>query len=500
MLLLWPSKSLEHGRRYIIGVRGLVNSRNQTIQASQGFTALRDNITTTDPDIELRRALFADIFARLNAVGWQQSTLQLAWDFTVGTVESITGKLTFMRDDGLSRTTKNGGVKWRVENVTDNINAQIARHLEVSVQVPQYVDRNYPGATLVLDANGTPVYQGMAWNEITILIPNSLANGSKPYGNVVQYGHGLFGSRTEVIHDYLMGAADQYGHILIATDWLGLSEYDAPWVYDVVLTDLTKFQIVPDRCQQGVLLALTAMRLLVEGNFAKDPNMMFNGKTVLNNQSQHFYTGNSQGGILGAVYMATSTDVTRGVLGVGGGSYSLLCPRSEDFTALFDILKERYTKDPLDRMGAIMTIQQLWDRAEPSGYMNYLTNRTLPNSPAHHVIMQHGLGDAQVTYVGAYSVMRSANAVMYESNVNEPNEYLYGFPFIKDTDIATDAAIVTWDFPGIAPVPETNIPPPVGDTHEYVRRQNTSQAMMYNFFLTGQIKNTCEGPCHGYIP
>jgi hypothetical protein len=500
MLLLWPSKAYEQGRRYIIGVRGLVNSRNQPIQPSQAFVDLRDNITTTNPDIELRRALFADIFTRLNAVGWQQSTLQLAWDFTVGTQDSITGKLTFMRDDGLSRTTKAGGVKWRVESVEDNINPQIARHLEVSVQVPQYVNRNYPGATLVLDANGTPVYQGWAWNEVTILIPNIVANGTLPYANVVQYGHGLFGSRTEVIHDYLMTPADQYGNILIATDWLGLCEYDAPVVYDIMLTDLTKFPTVPDRCQQGVLLAYTAMRLLKEGNFAKDPNMVFNGKQILSDKSQYFYTGNSQGGILGAVYMAASVDVTRGVLGVGGGPYSLLCPRSSDFAILFDVLKERYTQDPLDRMGAIMTIQQLWDRAEPSGYMNYLTNRTLPNTPAHHVIMQHGLGDAQVTYVGAYSVMRSANAVMYSSNVNEPGENLYGFPFINDTAIATDAAIVTWDFPGIAPVPEENIPPPVGDTHEYVRRQNTSQLMMYNFFATGQIKNTCGGPCHGYIP
>jgi len=288
-------------------------------------------------------------------------------------------------------------------------------------------------------------------------------------------------------------------NILIATDEIGLCEYDVPVVADIIATDLTGFKTVPDRCQQGMLLAFTAMRLFKEGNFAKDPNMIFNGKTILSDKSQYFYNGNSQGGILGGVYMAVSTDVTRGVLGVGGGPYSLLLPRSEDFIEFFDVIKLRYS-DPLDRMGLLQTIQLLWDRAEPSGYMNFLTNRTLPNTPAHHVIMQHGLGDAQVTYLGAYSLMRSAFAVTYESNVNEPNEKLYGFPYLKDSDIATDAALVTWDFPGIPPVPEENIPPPVNDTHEYVRRQNTSQAMMYNFFATGQIKNTCGGPCHGYIP
>ena len=56
------------------------------------------------------------------------------------------------------------------------------------------------------------------------------------------------------------------------------------------------------------------------------------------NASQRFYTGNSQGGIMGAVYLAASTDVVQGVLGVGGAPYALLLPRSTDFGALFDPL------------------------------------------------------------------------------------------------------------------------------------------------------------------
>lgn len=47
----------------------------------------------------------------------------------------------------------------------------------------------------------------------------------------------------------------------------------------------------------------------------------------------------TEGGIYGSVYMATTTDVHRGVLGVAGGPYSLLLPRSADFAALFDLLK-----------------------------------------------------------------------------------------------------------------------------------------------------------------
>ncbi len=73
------------------------------INTSYAFTCLRDGIPTTDPDIELRRALFADIFSRLQQIGVTQSSLQLAWDFTVATRDAVTGRMVFMRDDALQR-------------------------------------------------------------------------------------------------------------------------------------------------------------------------------------------------------------------------------------------------------------------------------------------------------------------------------------------------------------------------------------------------------------
>lgn len=68
---------------------------------------------------------------------------------------------------------------------------------------------------------------------------------------------------------------------------------------------------------------------------------------------------------MGAVYMAVSTDVTRGVSGVGGGPYGLLLPRSADFVDLFDVIKARYS-DPVDRISLMAVLQALWDRMEPS--------------------------------------------------------------------------------------------------------------------------------------
>ena len=90
------------------------------------------------------------------------------------------------------------------------------------MEVPYYTTTVYPGARLVLDDKGIPVYQGMAQATFTVrpddlceeynlstfqvLIPHSVANGTfKPVPAsvsnsplTVQYGHGLFGSQVRV--------------------------------------------------------------------------------------------------------------------------------------------------------------------------------------------------------------------------------------------------------------------------------------------------------------
>ena len=53
----------------------------------------------------------------------------------------------------------------------------------------------------------------------------------------------------------------------------------------------------------------------------------------------------------------------------------------------------------------------------------------------HHSIL--GLGDAQVTWLGAQAIARSTNAVMYISNAKENDEEFFGFEMISDTTNVT---------------------------------------------------------------
>lgn len=69
--------------RYIVGIRGITNG-SALVAPSVAFHDLRDNVSSSDWDIEGRRALFADIFSRLGGAGVPRSDLQLAWCVRVG--------------------------------------------------------------------------------------------------------------------------------------------------------------------------------------------------------------------------------------------------------------------------------------------------------------------------------------------------------------------------------------------------------------------------------
>ena len=68
----------------------------------------------------------------------------------------------------------------------------------------------------------------------------------------------------------------------------------------------------------------------MQGSFATDPTAtVINGRLTID-PSRRYYYGNSQGGIFGLNYMALSTDVERGCLGVPGvraGATGVIAPR-----------------------------------------------------------------------------------------------------------------------------------------------------------------------------
>lgn len=495
-LILWPAHRLSDSTRYVVGMRGLVSNSARPILASFAFAALRDSFSTQNPAIESRRAHFnSSVFPVLAQVGVARSSLQLAWDFTVMSTHTLTNRMLTMRDDAFRRTT--GGIAYRITESQDNPSSDIARRVHGYMTVPWYLNQVEPGVDVrVVTPPGDPntaLFNGEHEVSFTVLIPKSLVL-NRTAGAVLQYGHGLFGSQQEVDTGYLEDEANRYGYVLAAGDWDGLCKWDVPSLAVMLSTDLSSFAMVPDRSHQGMLNALLLMRLVTSPAFVNDPHVVFNGVSTID-PTRRYYYGNSQGGIFGSVYMSVTTDVERGVIGVGGGPYSLLLPRSADFTSLFDLLKARYL-DPLVRPLLLTLIQLLWDRMEPSGWVSHITQDPLPGCPTHTVVLHYGAGDAQVSWLGAHMLARSVKASMYASNIRVANETLFGFPFLDDTDVVHSNLIQGWEFSGVPNPPLINVPPSKKtDTHERPRRALTAQEQTHRFLTTGEVYNACGGAC-----
>jgi hypothetical protein len=142
-----------------------------------------------------------------------------------------------------------------------------------------------------------------------------------------------------------------------------------------------------------------------------------------------------------------------------------------------------------------------WDRIEPDGYAPYITSNTLPNTPAHQVLIHANIGDYQVTPLGAEIIARTVGA----QNLSPVNREVYGVPDAPSP--ISGSALVEWSW-GLDPAPETNTPPAdlcpmnappnCGDPHDQLRIQPSSIQQEIQFFSTGMTVQTCgAGPCVG---
>lgn len=494
LLILHPLVPLEHGRRYVVAVRGLVTEDGAPVLPSPAFQALRDELDSPESDVHARRPHYEQsVFPVLQAAGVDRHGLQLAWDFTTASVESTLGRALHVRDDSLARM-PDGPTAYTIDAVEDADCAvpgtRIARTIDGHFTAPRYTLDDGPGlgARLVDGDDGLPTWQGETQVGFLVRIPCSLATDPQGGGMVLQYGHGLLGDRGEARADYLAELADENRWVILAQDWKGMSEADAGFISLMLATDLSNFEIVTDRSIQGLSEVVHGLRF-TRNTLAGDPLLAYDGKPVIDPARVGYY-GNSQGGILGGAYMAFSPDIERGVLGVAGLPYSLLLSRSADFDPFFMVFDQKFLDDR-DRAILLAVIQTAWDPAEPSGYARHVTTDPLPGSgAAKSVLVQVALNDAQVTTLGAETMARAYGL----STVAPETRPIWGVeerqpPF-------TGSAIVEWEYTDVPEMPIENVPPDKAhDPHECPRRQPEAQAQLVRFLETGEVIQTCDGVC-----
>lgn len=113
---------------------------------------------------------------------------------------------------------------------------------------------------------------------------------------------------------HLRRISNAYNYVLVAMDWYGMSKHDVPVVAKWLMSDMSNFVSLPEMTTQGFVFKALMLRVM-KGILAKDPAMKVGEVALLSQNTPVGYYGNSQGGIVGAAYVASSRDLKRGVLG-----------------------------------------------------------------------------------------------------------------------------------------------------------------------------------------
>jgi len=574
-LIIRPGRNLTEGRRYIVALRNLKDANGKTLQPSTGFRLYRDGNPTQNAAVEARRPHFESIFQTLAEAGINRSDLYRAWDFTVASEKNLTERMLHIRDDAFAQlgdtNLKDMNVQGnapsdftaKVTPMTDN---DIAYRVDGSYTVPCYLDApGCPsGSEFAYDptkTTGPPVrIPGNTMTaRYTCIVPKIAVQqgGARPS----LYGHGLLGSRDEVFQSQAKHMAQEHDFVYCATDWIGMACADLPdtpgfsadgiqsYVTDLfnkvangdvpnppncdyqtvvgIEHDLSNFPKLADRVQQGMLNFLYLARLMIHPlGFNSSTAFQIAGGKPMIDTTQAYYDGNSQGGIIGGALMSVFVDGNRGVLGVPGMNYSTLLQRSTDFGTgkapdpthpdipEYSYLLYQSYPNQLQRQLILSLMQLLWDRAEADGYALHMTDDPLPNTPAHHILLQGGIGDHQVAQVAAETEARTIGAYARFPYADPGRDLdkgnpIYGVPPI--TVVPFDgSAIVEWDIGpprkingkdvGTPPPPNENIPPSATyqDPHEYPRRQPAARQQKSLFMSPGgKVFDVCgTTACH----
>jgi hypothetical protein len=512
-LLIHPAADLVAGHTYVVALRDLRNSHGGSIPAPSWFARLRDNRALPVGE----RARYAPVFAALARAHITRKGLYEAWDFTVASRGDTTGRLLSIRngafaqlgDTKLADGLLAGGVPAYTVTATKTLTPQL-RAVVGTFNVPCYLvtcgttatdgfhySSSRPGAL------PTQTPGNVAIASFECIIPTTA--GVTAPARVSLYGHGLFGSYTDVEDPPIEALATGHNIVLCGTDWWGLTQDDEAYAATVV-GNLSRFGVIVDRLQQAVLNTLFLGRLMINPQgLAANPAFQIAGRPVIDT-SQLYYDGNSQGGIMGGVVAAVSPDVRRAVLGVTGMDYgNLLLARSTDFTS-FSQLLEVYYPDRSMYPVELDLLDQLWDRADPDGYARYVLH-PLPDTPSHQVLMQIAYGDFQVSMFAAAAEARSIGARAYEPALDpvrsRDRNLFWGIPAISSFPY-NGSAIEVWDSgPGrVQSPPIGNVPPVAGptnsDPHSDPRNTPAAQQQISDFLqANGAVTDLCAGqPCH----
>jgi hypothetical protein len=502
-IVLHPLVALKYQTRYVVALHGVQTPSGKAVPTPEGFRRLRDGASGGDPQLSpLQKHFDRDVFPIIAQAGIAKSSLQLAWDFTTGDEAQADGDMFDVRTLAMSWLASHRP-EVTITSVKENTTDDSWRVVQGTVQGPLYETSDQPGSVLFRGADGKVAQNGLTTFTFTANIPVSVRDQFDP-GRTVSYGHGFFGSQSEVIDSETRPIAQVLHAVFFCIDWWGMSGADAIGLADNILTMPSATMQFAERVPQSMvnwLVLNAALRgpLLTQTAFqrpASGPGVSVNAQnqsnaslSVLDGQT-NYYLGISQGAILGTVLAALSPDFKQIVLNVGGAGFTQLMWRAVPFDS-FLVALGAAEPDPLDQQKLTGTLQVQFDRIDPVTYAPHVLQSPLAGSPQRRVLMQNGLGDLEVPNLGNFLLARQLGVP--ELSPNPFAVYLLS----EAPGPVQGSALTLWDFGVDLEAAYAKAEPPASNdnpVHDGLRAQPTALAQM-NAFLqpNGAIINPCDG-------
>ena len=481
-LIIRPLARLQTGARYGVAIRNTVKSATGgELPISEGFAAARDGDDFDHPLWEQTTAGFDALFARLEAQGVTRDQLVLAWDFVVASDAFLRNDLSSMVSQALPAMGTDGA------NLSFTITEEKPPGASYRLYVGTFKSPNFltngetDASEMVRDANGVPQMQGMRDANFAAIIPACVATQPLPRPTIL-FGHGLFGGSEDYLDDgFVQDIAEDYCFVVIAGDFIGLTMRQLA-LAPLAANDGNKAHWISDKLSQSVV-DFIALEHAIRGPMRGAPEFAYQGAPVIN-ASRVYYLGGSLGGIMGNTFMAYDPNITRGVLAVPGGNWSMLFERSSAWTILSGALAGSYPDPGVQQMLVAMMGMTL-ERVDPMTTASKVLADPMPGVPPKNILMWMAIGDSLVTNLATEMTARTMGIDVVGPSVKQP----WGMDVMAAT---MPNGLVVIDEHRTPMPSEFNMPEDDNGTHGGCNRRAALLRMTEQFVLQGDVVMGCE--------
>ena len=474
-LIIRPLARLRPGGHYAVAIRDTVRAEDgQPLDPPPGFLALRDGEGFDHPRFAAVKENAAEMFTALAAAGVEKRELVLAWDFVTASDQFLRSDLETMRAAALPAIGPSGA-SLSFTTVTKPNTARTFRRYTGTFKSPVFLTEADADASVMRrDDRGLPVLAGMYDARFAAIVPKCMEDTQVLPRPVIVFGHGLFGSAEGYLDDsFVENLAEQHCFTIVAGDFIGLTERNLGLAPGVV-TDFNNGPRIADKLAQSII-DFIALESAVRGPMAQSDAFEFNTVPVID-PTRVYYVGGSLGGIMGNTFMAYDPHITRGVLAVPGGNWSMLLERSTAWQLLLGVHQGAYSDPEVQQLNLALAFSMGLEQVDPMTTAAHVLKDPLFGNPAKNVLIWYALGDSLVTNISTEMIAREMGIPLLGPTVKTP----WGM-----TAVAGPApnGLVVYDQKK-EPLPfDTNQPQSDNGTHSGVNRLPAPMRQVQQFLL-----------------